>query len=106
MEEEKNKYAILCLLNHKNRLGNDIKIWHDYALKNYYFVDPDPIYPKLNELEMQGLICPIESSDGLEPAQKTYQITDKGREDFNVWRDETRHVRLTIHYLNRFRPER
>jgi|WetSurMetagenome_2_1015567.scaffolds.fasta_scaffold476866_2 DNA-binding PadR family transcriptional regulator len=103
MEQEKNKYAILCLLNHKNRLGSEIKSWHDMALKQYYFVDPEPIYEKLDEMEEEGMISSVGPRDGSEPAQKIYQITDNGKEEFNQWREGTRHTRLVNQYQNRAR---
>jgi len=103
MEKEKNKYAILCLLNHENRLGSDIKSWHDTALRQYYFVDPEPIYDKLDQMEKEGVISAVGPCDGLEPAQKTYQLTDSGKVEFDEWREGTRHTRLVNQYTNRAR---
>jgi DNA-binding PadR family transcriptional regulator len=87
MKEEKTKFGVLCLLNTKQCLGCDIKSWQEYAATHNYFVDQDPIYPKLDEMEAQGLISPVGSCAGLKPEQKTYQITDQGRQEFNHWKD-------------------
>jgi DNA-binding PadR family transcriptional regulator len=104
METEKTKYAVLCLLNHKNYLGGELKTWHEYAMKNHFFVNPEPMYDELNKLEAAGLISPAGATAGLDIAQKLYQITDKGYQDFNLWRDDPRHIRLTVLYLNRYCP--
>lgn len=106
MINEKTKYGVLCLLNNKSCMGSDIKTWHEYGMRNNYFTDPDPIFPKLAELEKLGWISTVGSSEGLEPAQKTYQITDAGRKEFFRWRDEGRFLPgnifpdLTIYQCN------
>jgi len=80
----KTKYILLGLLAHSPMTGYTIKKAIEYELNHFWQESFGQIYPTLKRLVEDGLAeYTDESSNGR--GQKTYMITEAGREELNRW---------------------
>ena len=80
-------YTILGLLSHQPRHGYDLKNAIEWALGGRREVNFGQIYNTLSRLERDGLVIASAVKDGR--GKRNYQITPKGREELEVWLNQT-----------------
>ncbi|TAL36219.1 MAG: PadR family transcriptional regulator [Spirochaetes bacterium] len=85
------KYAILGLLHYSNMHGYRIKEHLEKNFGHMWSVNFGQIYPNLKELESEELVTMVElrSSENGGPHKKLYAITEKGKEEFSRWLEES-----------------
>lgn len=82
-KENTTSYIILGLLTHEDMTGYDIKRNIEESIKDFWNIGFGQIYPTLKNLESDGLINRVDTSDS--SGKKLYAITEKGREYFLDW---------------------
>ena len=89
------KYAILGLLNQKERSGYDLTKEFESTLNEFWNAKQSQIYPELKKLTEDGCVEYRVEISGTALEKKIYSITPKGREDFMAWLRERRPLPAT-----------
>lgn len=77
-------YILLGLINYNPASGYELKQIIDRSTGYFWHAHHSQIYTTLRRMEDKGLvISTLEESDGRE--RRVYDITDKGRSDFEAW---------------------
>lgn len=79
------KYAILGLLNQKDRTGYDLTKEFESTLNEFWTAKQSQIYPELKKLTEEGCVEYRVEISGTALEKKCYSITPAGREDFMLW---------------------
>ena len=99
-------YAILGLLHYKNLHGYRIREHIEKHFGNMWSINSGQIYPVLRKMEDDGFIIMVEvSQNGSKgPHRKLYAITEKGKEEFQRWLNESpdKGMELRDPFLTRF----
>ena len=81
-------YAILGLINKQNITGYDLtKIFND-SVADFWSANQSQIYPELKKLVQAGLIQYEIVIQGEVLEKKLYSITEKGKEELQLWISE------------------
>ena len=80
-------YIILGFLLYGDMSGYDIKRFMTTSTANFYDASFGSIYPMLNKMEEQGLVCSKELVDGGK-YRKVYSILPAGRAAFIEWLEQ------------------
>jgi DNA-binding PadR family transcriptional regulator len=75
------RYSLLAILDAGPRHGYALKSEFEAATGNVWPLNVGQVYSTLSRLERDGLVLVAEDDDG----QKTYRISDAGREDLRRW---------------------
>lgn len=81
--KNKTRYAILGVLSLSACTGYDIKKYCDNIISHFWNENFGHIYPVLKQLLVEGAIMKVEDIET--SRKKTYEISDKGREEFLNW---------------------
>ena len=79
------RYGILGLLSKWEASGYDIKKEFDDVMSIFWHSHLSQIYPELNKLEKEELICSRLIQQEGKPDKKVYTITDSGKENLIKW---------------------
>lgn len=79
------KYAILGLLNQKDRTGYDLTKEFESTLNEFWTAKQSQIYPELKKLTEECCVEYRVEISGTALEKKCYSITPAGREDFMLW---------------------
>jgi len=78
-------HALLGLLNYKPSTGYDLKAAFENSINLFWNASLPQIYRTLSQMQKDGwLSFIIEHQEG-KPSRKIYQLTDKGKEEFQNW---------------------
>jgi DNA-binding PadR family transcriptional regulator len=77
--------ALLGLVSIRPMYGYEIKHHFDRALAPFWNVPRTQIYPKLRDLDAQGLVVSRHVQQEAKPNRRVYEITDEGRERLRQW---------------------
>ena len=81
-------YAILGWLSTGEGSGYDLVRQLDLGLSWFWSAAHSQIYPRLRELEAQGLITSTQVTVGSKMEKRVYEITDAGREQVRQWTEQ------------------
>lgn len=106
-------HALLGLLNYRPATGYELKRTFTQSIHFFWNATLPQIYRTLKQMEREGwLTVSIEHQDG-KPSRKVYQITEKGRAEFQRWLlepseiPESRNAMLIkIFFGHRMNPDR
>ncbi len=79
------RYGILGLLSKWEASGYDIKKEFDDFMSIFWHSHLSQIYPELNKLEKEELICSRFIEQEGKPDKKVYSITESGRKSLMAW---------------------
>jgi len=96
----KTKYAILGLLHYMPMSGYDIKKMTDNNISNFWQENYGHIYPVLKQMEQKDLVEFRKMESAGSPPRKVYNITEKGRNEFQKWlKEETEPLKIKSELL-------
>ena len=91
-------YAILGLLHQEARSGYDLRKIFASTPMGTFSDSPGAIYPALQRLEKQGLVCgQLHSSSGRR--RRAYRPTARGRRSFKAWQTKAISRDDVVHHL-------
>lgn len=79
------RYALLGILTYGPMTGYDMKQFIDGSIAHFWSESYGNLYPKLRELEADGLIAGRDESRQNAPVAVVYSLTEKGRSAFRDW---------------------
>ncbi|MFW9853058.1 MAG: PadR family transcriptional regulator [Candidatus Thorarchaeota archaeon] len=84
--ENRNKYAILGILNHESLTGYDLRKRMEYTIGFFWpGLSFSKIYPNLKKLEGEKLVKMKKIEGKNRPDRKIYSITEKGKSELKRW---------------------
>ncbi len=106
-------HALLGLLNYRPATGYELKRTFTQSIHFFWNATLPQIYRTLKQMEREGwLTVSIEHQDG-KPSRKVYQITEKGRAEFQRWLTEPSEIPearnamlIKIFFGHRMNPDR
>lgn len=79
------KHALLGILTCKPMTGYELKQFFDSSVQHFWNAELSQIYPTLKSLEEQQYVEMDLQVQQNRPNRKVYEITEKGREEFERW---------------------